>query len=75
VTYKTDLFLVWSTEHAAGIVVPEDDVKSDLSKGAGYPPYVLFRIGEETFRCEIGASYPFRFYPEMNQPAMKCGHP
>ncbi len=77
VTSKSEVFLVWSGEEAAGIAIPEEEVKADLAKGEGYPPYVFFRIAEKAFRCETGVTYPFRFHPEMNQgsPPPGCEEP
>ena len=73
VTDGNDVFLVWSTADAAGIVVAEDDVRRLLKEERGYPPYVFFRVTENTFRCETGVTYPFRFHPEMNtQGQLKC---
>ena len=67
VMHDGHLFLVWSGDKAAGMVVPAEDVKRDLAKGEGLPPYVFFRIPEEVFRKETGITYPFKFYPEINQ--------
>jgi hypothetical protein len=71
-----EVFLVWSSEKAAGLVVPEAEVRSDLAKGEGRPSYVFFRLSEGAFRCETGITYPFRFYTEMNDPKRpKCEDP
>lgn len=68
-----DVFLVWSSKDAAGIVIPERRVRQDLAKGEGHPPYVFFQVSANAFRCETGVAYPFRFHPEMNdQGQLKC---
>jgi hypothetical protein len=72
-THRADVFLVWSTKDAAGIVINESQVRKDLAKGHGHPPYVFFQVTTSTFDCETGVTYPFRFHPEMNdQGQLKC---
>ena len=70
-THKNYVFLVWDTDEAAGIVVPPEQVRRDLDKGDGLPPYVFFRTTEAVFQRETGSTYPFRYYPEMNDPTQK----
>lgn len=60
--YKGKTFLVWKSEHAAGIVVSVEDTQRELDKDPKRPPmYVFFETDGIVYQRETKKPYPFRY--------------
>lgn len=61
VSYKGHRFLIFGTEDAPGIVIPEDEVRRRLdAEPKRLPEYVFFEIDKATYQQETSTTYPFR---------------
>jgi hypothetical protein len=64
--------LAWLDDQAPGMKLSAAEVTRQLKDSTpDKVPYVFFVISSATFAADLCGTYPFRFYPEMNQPP--CG--
>jgi hypothetical protein len=61
VNYRSQTFLSWTADDAAGIVVAVEDTKRELETQPNVlPPYIFFETTAKTYRQETRQNYPFR---------------
>jgi hypothetical protein len=61
-TYQGKTFISWTSDVAAGIVVPVESTKHELGENPkGLPPYVFFKTTARMYQTETKMTYPFRY--------------
>lgn len=71
-SYKGREFLVLLDEGGPGARISAEEIRkeiddADREPGTGPPPYVFLRANTEKAKGELGMTYPFKVYPEMNR--------
>ena len=62
VQYKSNTFLAFKSDEAAGIAIPVDETKHEMdSNPQGLPVYVFFKTNAKVVAQETKQTYPYRY--------------